>query len=221
MSQELPRPRPGVPHLVEAMFCLLGLAVVSPLLLIGMLAVWLTSPGPVLFRQSRIGRGGAPFTIYKLRTMRIESAGPQVTGRDDARITPVGGLLRRTKIDELPQLWNVVRGDMALVGPRPEVPRYVDLENPLWRRILEARPGITDPLTLRLKDEESLMPAAPAERERFYLETLQPIKLKASLEYLSTRSAWTDIGVVVATVVGILRRDPGGDPAEILKRGRI
>jgi lipopolysaccharide/colanic/teichoic acid biosynthesis glycosyltransferase len=206
---------------VEAAVCLLGLAVISPLLLLALLAVRLSSRGPVLFRQVRAGRGGAPFTIFKLRTMRIDAGGPEVTGRDDTRITPIGRWLRRSKLDEVPQLWNVVRGDMSLVGPRPEVPRYVDLANPLWRRILEARPGITDPLTLRLKDEETLMPAAEAERERFYLETLQPLKLRASLEYLARRSAWSDLGVVVATVIGILRRDRGADPAEILRSGRI
>ena len=221
MSAELPRPRSGIPRPLEAAVCLLGLLAVSPVLLLAILAVRLSSPGPVMFRQVRAGRGGAPFTIYKLRTMRVDAGGPAVTGRGDPRITPVGVWLRRTKLDELPQLWNVVKGDMSLVGPRPEVPRYVDLANPLWSRILEARPGITDPLTLRLKDEESLMPSAPAERERFYVETLQPIKLRASLDYLSTRSAWSDLQVVWATVIGILRRDRGADPAEILRSGRI
>jgi len=210
-----------LPHFLEATVCLLGLIVVSPLLLPAMLAVRLSSRGPVMFQQIRAGRGGVPFTIYKLRTMRIDAGGPEVTGHGDQRITRVGRWLRRTKLDELPQLWNVVKGDMSLVGPRPEVPRYVDLANPLWRRILEVRPGITDPLTLRLKDEETLMPAAANERERFYLETLQPIKLRASMEYLSKRSAWSDLGIVCATVMGILRRDRGADPAEILRSGRI
>ena len=221
MTDDPIRVRAGLPRLVEATVSLLGLVAISPILLPAMLAVRLSSPGPVFFRQQRVGRKGATFTLYKLRSMRVDAAGPAVTGREDSRITPVGLWLRKSKLDEFPQLWNVVRGDMSLVGPRPEVQRYTDLANPLWRGVLEARPGITDPLTLKLRDEESLLPADESERERFYLDTLQPLKLRGYLEYLGRRNAWTDVGVIIATVIGILRRPPPVDPAEVLRRGRI
>ena len=216
----LPPVRSGIPRPIEATASLLGLVLVSPLLAAAMLAVRWSSAGPVFFRQERAGRHGRHFTLYKLRSMRMDASGPAVTGRVDARVTPVGRWLRRTKLDELPQLWNVVKGDMSLVGPRPEVPRYADLGNPLWRRVLEARPGITDPLTLRLRHEESLMPAVEAERERFYLETLQPIKLRGYLDYLSHRTWWSDVAVIVATVVAIVRPGQSTDPAEVLRTGR-
>src|SRR5207249_7214501 len=114
-----------------------------------------------------------------------DAEGPSLTARADARVTAVGRWLRRTKLDEVPQLWNVVRGDMALVGPRPEVPRYANTADPRWRRVLEVRPGLTDPLTLRLRDEEALMPEGAEARERFYLEPLQPLKLEGYLASLS------------------------------------
>jgi len=213
--------RGGIPRWIEASISLLGLVAISPLIALAMLAVRLSSPGPVFFRQQRMGRGGRPFTLLKLRSMRSDASGPAVTGRVDPRITPVGKWLRKTKLDELPQLWNVVRGDMSLVGPRPEVPRYANPADPRWSRVLAVRPGITDPLTLRLRDEESLMPEAEAERERFYLEVLQPIKLNAYLEYLARRTAWSDVGVVLATVVAVVRPGRGADPAEVLKTGRL
>ncbi len=219
-ASDAPPVRPGIPRPIEATVSLLGLVLVSPLLALAMLAVRWSSPGPVFFRQERVGRHGRPFTLYKLRSMRMDAGGPAVTGRVDARVTPLGGWLRRTKLDELPQLWNVVKGDMSLVGPRPEVARYADSADPLWRRVLEARPGITDPLTLRLRDEESMMPAVEAERERFYLETLQPIKLRGYLDYLSRRTWWSDVGVIVATVVAIARPGRGADPADVLRTGR-
>ena len=221
MSATLPQVRPGIPRLLEVVVALLGLTLVSPFVLLAMLVVRLTSPGPVVFRQQRIGRGGRPFTIFKLRTMKVDHDGPGVTGRVDTRVTPAGHWLRLTKLDEFPQLWNVVIGDMSFVGPRPELTRYVNLDNPMWKRVLEARPGITDPVTLRLKDESLLMPTAEAERERFYLETLQPFKLRGYLEYLSHRTAWSDVGVVMATVFGILRRAKPAELAEILKTDQV
>lgn len=221
MNAPLPEVRPGIPRLFEVAVALFGLALISPFLLLAMLAVRLTSPGPVVFRQQRMGRGGRPFTIFKLRTMKVDHDGPAVTGRVDARVTPVGHWLRLTKLDEFPQLWNVVIGDMSFVGPRPEVARYVDLDNPMWKRVLEARPGITDPVTLRLKDESLLMPTSEVERERFYLEKLQPFKLRGYLEYLSHRTWWSDVGVVMATVLGILRRPKPAELAEILKTDQV
>jgi lipopolysaccharide/colanic/teichoic acid biosynthesis glycosyltransferase len=112
--------------------------------------------------------------------------------------------LRKTKIDELPELWNVVKGDMSIVGPRPEVERYVDLNNPLWRQALAVRPGLTDPVTLSLRNEEELLGRVKGDREQFYLETLQPIKLKGYKEYLCRRNAWSDVVVIALTVLVIL-----------------
>src|SRR5215510_14885759 len=162
----------GLPRLADAAIALVGLVIVAPLIALSAIAVAVTSRGPVIFRQKRMGRNGRPFTMYKLRTMLPESAGPQVTAADDVRVTPVGKFLRKTKLDELPELWNVLKGDMSLIGPRPEVPRYVDLADPMWRLVLGARPGITDPLTLRLRNEEALLVEVEADRERFYQDTL-------------------------------------------------
>jgi lipopolysaccharide/colanic/teichoic acid biosynthesis glycosyltransferase len=134
----------------------------------------------------------------------MANSGPQVTAGDDIRITPVGKFLRKTKLDELPELWNILKGDMSLIGPRPEVPRYVDLDDPMWRLVLEARPGITDPMTLRLRNEEALLVEVEGDRERFYLETLQPFKLEGYLDYLQTRSWRSDLKVLWQTIVAVV-----------------
>jgi lipopolysaccharide/colanic/teichoic acid biosynthesis glycosyltransferase len=194
----------GIPRPVEAMLAGAGLLVATPLIALGALLVRATSPGPAFFRQERVGRGARLFTLYKLRTMRVANSGPQVTARGDDRVTPVGRILRRSKLDELPQLWNVVRGEMSLVGPRPEVPNYVDPSNPLWKRILSARPGITDPVTLELRDEEALLAAAGDDRERFYRERLQPEKLRRYARYLDARSPARDVEVLYKTVLAVL-----------------
>jgi lipopolysaccharide/colanic/teichoic acid biosynthesis glycosyltransferase len=157
-----------------------------------------------------VGLGGRPFTLLKLRTMRTVATvagtpeGTQLTASGDARITPVGRWLRRFKLDELPQLWNVVRGDMSLVGPRPEVPRYVDAADPLWQSVLSARPGLTDPVTLRLRDEEALL-AGVDDVEGFYRERLLPWKLRGYRDYLARRSWTSDLAVLGATVLAVLR----------------
>lgn len=200
-SASLPR---GLPRAVEVAAAALGLLAATPLILAGGLLTCLTSRGFPFFRQERVGRAGRRFTLYKLRTMRSGAAGPAVTARDDARITSVGRLLRRTKIDELPQLWNVLRGDMALVGPRPEVPRYVDLSDPAWRRVLEARPGVTDPVTLGLRSEEDLLGSVSGDRELFYLRELQPRKLKGYVQYLEHRTWRSDIEILLQTARELL-----------------
>ncbi|HEX8141036.1 MAG TPA: sugar transferase [Pyrinomonadaceae bacterium] len=194
----------GIPRTVEALVAIAALAALSPVLGAASLAVALTSRGPVLFRQRRVGRGGREFVLYKLRTMRVGEAGPQVTARDDERVTRVGRFLRRTKLDELPELWNVFKGDMSLIGPRPEVARYVDLDNPLWRMVLEARPGLTDPVTLRLRNEETLLACVEGDREKFYLETLQPFKLSGYLEYMRARNWRADVRVLWQTLRAIM-----------------
>jgi len=193
----------GLPRQAEAPIALAGLVMVAPLIALAAIAVAVTSRGPVIFRQKRMGRKGRPFTMYKLRTMRVTNSGPQVTAGDDVRVTPVGKFLRKTKLDELPELWNVLKGDMSLIGPRPEVPRYIDLEDPMWRLVLEARPGIADPMTLRLRNEEALLVEVEGDRERFYLETLVPFKLEGYLDYLQARSWRSDLKVLWQTIVAV------------------
>jgi lipopolysaccharide/colanic/teichoic acid biosynthesis glycosyltransferase len=140
-----------------------------------------------------------------------KTEGTEVTARGDDRVTPVGRLLRRTKLDELPELWNVLRGDMAFVGPRPEVPRYFDAADPRWRAVLGARPGLTDPVTLRLRNEEELLAGVAGDREAFYRAHLQPWKLKGYAEYLARRSWRSDLAVLCETARAVLR--PASAPA--------
>lgn len=221
----------SLPRWIEAPAAFFGWVVTSPLLLMCAAGVRLSSPGPVLIRQVRVGRGGKSFTLLKFRTMRTGQGGVQVTRAGDTRITAVGRLLRKLKLDELPELWNVVRGDLSLVGPRPEVPRFVDLQSALWAAVLTARPGITDPVTLRLRNEEDLL-AKAEDPERFYLETLQPVKLQGYVEYLRRRTAWTDLVVLMETLLAVAvpsiappprREDLAQDPVDLfrLRRWRV
>jgi lipopolysaccharide/colanic/teichoic acid biosynthesis glycosyltransferase len=193
----------GLPQMADAAIALAGLVIVAPLIALSAIAVAITSRGPVIFRQKRMGRKGRPFTMYKLRTMRMANSGPQVTAGDDTRVTPVGKFLRKTKLDELPELWNVLKGDMSLIGPRPEVPRYVAPDDPMWRLVLEARPGIADPMTLQLRNEEALLAEVEGDRERFYLEALLPFKLGGYLDYLQARSWWSDLKVLCQTIFAV------------------
>lgn len=193
----------GLPRQAEAAIALAGLVMVAPLIALTAIVIAVTSPGPMIFRQKRMGRKGRPFTMYKLRTMRAANSGPLVTSGDDVRVTAVGKFLRKTKLDELPELWNVLKGDMSLIGPRPEVSRYVDLDDPMWRLVLEARPGIADPMTLRLRNEETLLVEVEGDRERFYLETLLPFKLEGYLNYLQARSWRSDLKVLWQTIIAV------------------
>lgn len=183
----------------------LGLAIASPALLAAAVAIKVDSPGPVIFRQKRVGLSGVPFEILKFRTMRVdaEKVGAQLTVGADPRITKVGAFLRAWKIDELPQLVNVVKGDMALVGPRPEVPRYVELYTPEQRRVLSVRPGITDPASIEFRNESELM-AEQADPEHYYREVIMPRKVQLNLDYLARRSLATDLGILFATAKAVL-----------------
>ncbi len=204
--------RPGLPRALEVVLALMGLAVAAPAIVLAAAGTALTSGFPVFFRQKRMGRGGRPFTLIKLRSMRASRGGPQVTARGDSRVTPFGRFLRRSKLDELPELWNVFKGDMSFVGPRPEVPELVDPANPLWREILLARPGLTDPVTVRLRDEEALMAGVEGDREAFYRETLQPFKLQGYCAYLRRRTWRSDMGVLWETVLAVLWPSRSGSP---------
>lgn len=198
---------PGLPRWLEATLAAIGLILVSPLLALLALLVRLSSPGPVLYRQVRVGQGGQPFTLFKLRSMRLASpggGGPEVTAEGDDRITPVGRFLRRSKLDELPELWNVLTGELSFVGPRPEVPRYVDLGDPRWQRVLAVRPGLTDEVTLRLRNEEQLLASIEGDAEAWYRTCLLPWKLDAYAHAIARRSLVGDLVVILRTVFAIV-----------------
>jgi lipopolysaccharide/colanic/teichoic acid biosynthesis glycosyltransferase len=188
-------------------FCAgLGLLLLSPLWILVAIWIKLDSPGPVLFRQERVGRFGQPFFIHKFRSMRVDAPalGPQITVGDDPRITRSGRFLRASKIDELPQLWDVFRGAMSLVGPRPEVPRYVALYTPEQRElVLSVRPGITDPASLQFRHESEIL-ARAADPEREYVEVILPAKLRIAGDYVRHASVWGDLRLILATL-GALR----------------
>lgn len=183
----------------------LGLVLLSPVLLI--VAVWvkLVSEGPIFYSGLRVGKQCRPFHIYKFRTMGPAAApnGNRITTRNDSRITRVGALLRRTKLDELPQLINVLSGEMSLVGPRPEDPRYVALYTPEQLKVLEARPGITSIASLEFRNEESLL--VGADWERIYVDIVMPQKLSLELAYLKRRTFVSDLRVIGQTFLTILR----------------
>lgn len=183
----------------------LGLLLLSPVLLAAAVWVKLDSPGPVLFRQTRVGRFGVPFTIHKFRTMRVEP-GAAITVGADPRITRSGQVLRQSKLDELPQLWDVLRGAMSLVGPRPELPHYVDLyPADLRAQVLAVRPGITDPASLAFSHEAELL-AAAADPEREYREVILPAKLRLSADYAARASLATDLRLILATLARVVER---------------
>jgi len=184
-----------------------GLVLLSPVMLAVAAAVRLSSPGPVLYVQNRVGRQGRLFRCAKFRTMRVGAdAGGSVTTATDSRITPVGQFLRRWKLDELPQLWNVLTGRMSFVGPRPDVPGYADRLHGEDRRILDLRPGITGPATLLFREEERLL-ALAKDPKAFNDEVIFPEKVRINREYLETASFWRDIGYILATVApGLVKR---------------
>ena len=183
------------------------LIVAAPILLIVVLLLLLRRDGPVLFRQTRVGRHGEPFTLYKFRTMRPASGdtGKQITVGADSRITPIGGVLRKTKLDELPQLWNVVCGEMSLVGPRPETPEFVANYPPQLRDIvLSVRPGITDLASIKYRNESDLLAAAP-DPIAYYEEVILPDKLRIAAAYVKKRSILGDVGIIAQTLVVVIR----------------
>lgn len=197
--------RTGLPRWIEFILAALGLIAVSPVLLIAAVAIKVSSRGPIIFRQERMGRRGRRFWMYKLRSMAVRrETGTTITAANDPRVTSFGRLLRKTKLDELPELWNILKGDMSIVGPRPEVPEYVDLQNPSWNLVLQVRPGLTDPMTLLLRNEEALLGLVREDRESFYLRHLQPFKLAGYLAYLAKRNWWTDLKVIGSTARAVV-----------------
>jgi len=194
----------------DLVFTVPGLIVLLPFFII--IAVWvkMDSPGSVFYRQERVGRSGKLFTIYKFRTMVVDAdkIGRAITVGEDPRITRSGVLLRKYKLDELPQLINVVKGQMSLVGPRPEVPRYVNMYTPEQRAVLEIMPGITDPASIKYRNENELLAAATdadgieVDPEYIYVHEIMPDKIKINLDYAARANVFSDFGIIIRTIIG-------------------
>lgn len=197
----------AVKRLLDVTVAALGLLVAAPLLGVIAALVKLDSPGPAFFAQERVGRSGRRFTMWKVRTMvaGAEHRGLRVTARGDPRVTRMGRFLRSTKLDELPQLWNVLKGEMSLVGPRPEVERYVAMFPGPYRDILKVRPGITDEASLAFRHEELLLAAAD-DPEREYIERILPEKICLYLSYVKNPSLGRDLAILGRTIWTVLRR---------------
>lgn len=193
----------------DALVALVGLLLLSPLLLVIAVAVRLSSPGPALFSQIRTGQFGKPFRILKFRTMRVapEGSGSLLTASGDPRITPLGHWLRKTKMDELPQLFNVLAGHMSLVGPRPEVPLYTARYSDRQKRVLRVRPGVTSP---QIEFDEEAMMAAHPDKEGFYLNDILPAKLEVGLAYCDRIRFLEDQRIILRTASQVLRTILGG-----------
>ena len=190
---------PAVQRLFDVVCSAVGLVFLVPVFAGLALAILCDDGGPVFFTQVRVGRNGRPFRIWKFRTMRAGSRGSAITASGDARVTRAGAVLRRFKLDELPQLFNVLKGDMSLVGPRPEVPEHVQLEAPVWQAVLQVRPGITDLASLLYRDEEKIL-GASQDPNTFYRESVLPQKLLLNLAYLRSRSFRQDLRLILMTI---------------------
>lgn len=198
-----------------------GLAMTWPAIAVAAVAIRLEDGGPVLFRQERVGREGKRFRILKLRTMEVDAdrRGALVTTAGDRRVTRCGQWLRRLKLDELPQLVNVLRGEMSFVGPRPEVPRYVELYTAEEREVLRVVPGITDPSSIKYRNESDLLAQAD-DPERYYRETVLPDKIRLSLDYARSATLWSDVGILLATVKRVVEVGGEAEAEEPQRQGQ-
>ena len=176
-----------------------GLIVLIPVFLILAILIKLRMPGPVFFRQRRTGRYGKEFTIIKYRTMIVKHAGSTVSVRGENRITPLGAKLRRYKLDELPELWNVLKGEMSFVGPRPDMPEYFQRLEGEEKKILELRPGITGPASLKYANEEEVLASMP-DPQKYNDEVIWPDKVRINLDYYYNRTFITDLGIILRTI---------------------
>lgn len=185
---------------------LIGIVIVSPILLVISILIKLDSKGPILFKQIRVGKNGKPFKIFKFRTMVVdaEKKGMQITVGRDSRITKSGHVLRKTKLDELPQLFNVLTGEMSFVGPRPEVPRYVEMYDENQKSILKVRPGITDLASIEYRNENDLL-AKSLDPEATYINEIMPKKIELNIEYLKNMSVLYDIKLIIRTVLVVIK----------------
>jgi lipopolysaccharide/colanic/teichoic acid biosynthesis glycosyltransferase len=197
-------------RLIDVVAAACGLAVTAPLFVVIAAAIAATSPGPVFFRQQRIGRGFRPFTLYKFRTMAAGAElGAPITADGDRRVTGVGRWLRKSKLDELPQLFNVLKGDMSLVGPRPEVRRFVEMFRADFEDILAVRPGITDFASLEYRYEEETL-AGFEDPEASYIAVVLPHKIVLCRRYLRERGALTDLRILLLTLTALVRLPADG-----------
>jgi lipopolysaccharide/colanic/teichoic acid biosynthesis glycosyltransferase len=192
-------------RLFDIVFSAAGLTMLGLPLLIVALIIRLTDFGPVLFKQVRVGKNGRQFNILKFRTMVVnaERLGAQITVGRDPRITRIGHFLRKTKLDELPQLLNVLSGTMSFVGPRPEVPKYVALYNDEQRKVLSVKPGVTDLASIKYHRESEILASAGDDWEKTYVEQVMPDKLRLNLEYIANRSLWFDVKLIFKTLFRI------------------
>lgn len=189
-------------YLFDRIMAFVGLVVLSPILFVVWILIRIKMPdGPAVFTQKRVGKGGRLFTMYKFRSMSAHHSGSTVSVAGESRITPLGAKLRRYKLDELPELWNVFIGDMSFVGPRPDVPGYADKLEGDDRRVLQLRPGITGPASLKYRDEEVLL-AAQANPQEFNDKVIYPDKVRINLYYLDHYCFVADIKMIIATVLG-------------------
>jgi len=212
-SRHLPQPAPEAARFanlvakraLDLLVAVPALVVVSPVLAVVAVLIRRKDGGPAIYASKRVGKDGRPFRMYKFRTMVVdaERIGGPSTAADDPRLTRIGERLRRYKLDEVPQLWNVVRGEMSLVGPRPEVPAYVDLYTPNERRLLSVKPGITDWASIRFRDEGEILRGA-ADPEQAYMERIRPAKVQLGLEYVRRQSFWIDLAILAATARAVL-----------------
>lgn len=195
-----------MPATIDKTFAFLGLLILSPLLLIITVLIKLDSRGKIFYLQPRVGKNNQEFQLYKFRTMCTDAdkKGLLTVGGRDPRITRAGYYLRKTKLDELPQLINILKGEMRLVGPRPEVRKYVNLYTIRQLKVLEVEPGITDPASIEFRNENELLEKA-SDPESFYIENVMPKKLDLNIQYLERKSSWNDVKVIFQTLAAILR----------------
>lgn len=195
-----------IKRIFDLTLSVLGLLILLPVLMLTASLIKCSSPGPVLFKQERIGLNGQPFQIIKLRTMVVdaEKSGRQITVYDDPRITKVGKYLRKFKIDELPQLYNILKGEMSLVGPRPEVKKYVEMYSEQQLAVLSVKPGITDYASIEFRNEDELL-ALSDNPEQVYIEIIMPYKLKLGLKYIKDMSLITDLKILLFTLLPGMR----------------
>lgn len=194
-------------RLLDVVVSAVGLVVLAPFFLLFAVLIKAGSTGPVFYLQERVGKGGVTFRLFKFRTMRVgaDKATAITVGQRDPRITPVGYFLRRFKLDELPQLINVLKGDMSLVGPRPELKRFVDLYVGEQRKVIDVTPGITDYASIEFRNENELL-EGKVDPIDYYVKEILPRKLELNLKYIRERSFWLDVRIILLTVVGIFRK---------------
>lgn len=201
------RIEPALKRLFDLSLSVFGMIMGAPLILPIAILIKFTDWGPVFYGQTRVGQFGHPFRMWKFRSMvaNADKLGLSVTKDGDERITRIGRLLRKTKLDELPQLWNVFKGDMSFVGPRPEVPKYVSCYTEEQKRVLVLKPGITDLATLEFRNEEELLSTA-SDTEAFYLSHCLPRKIELNLKYATKANLWTDTKIVLLTLLKLTPR---------------